>query len=655
MDREAAKTAHDDAGTPGARRGRSYALGWRCFLAFVALTPIVIGALPPQAGSLALNVANDPVSLPKVVTLLVLAGVSLAFLCVSAFRGESELRWHPVLWVLVALVGWAGVSTLFAASPAVAVWGAYLRNEGLVAVFGYGLIAFLAVQYVRSMRDLRTVVVVAVVSGLLVSIYALVQFFGFDPIAWTNVSGRVWSSFGNADMLGDYLVFPFVLAVGLALSAGGSRRSLGWCAVTVLLAAALAATQTRGAWIAAVVAVLAMAWAGWGRLRSASRRQKLTFGAIAVVLVAAAVAATMVLVLRGRGGGATDLASLLAGASNGRSVIWLMGLRAWLAHPITGWGPDGFMHAFESVVGADWYATLAKVGVGYGSADNAHDLLIQALVTLGILGLVLTAWALLRTAIESYRTTSAVKSCSRWLLASVWAVLIGLIVALSLGVTTPEVSAWLWLTVGLLLAPVSHRARVLPRPLLVCGLVIGVAVAGWAGSWLVADVMVGTAMQQSVGPAQVSALESGAALNPLSPRYEWFVGEALVNEAVAQQSAGEGQQVVDATMLRAISAYYASAAADPGDVLVRIALANVLARYAANHPTSNAAERGVEVAQEAVGIGPHDVAALAALARAYEAAGQQADAESTARLARSIAPAYAAEVLGLLGLNGAKQ
>jgi hypothetical protein len=214
-------------------------------------------------------------------------------------------------------------------------------------------------------------------------------------------------------------------------------------------------------------------------------------------------------------------------------VIWDIGLRAWLVHPITGWGPDGFMRAFESAVGAKWYATLSRVSVGFGSADNAHNFLIQALVTLGIPGLVLTAWALVRTAIESYGGLRAAKGRSRLLLVALWGALIGMMVALTFGVTTPEVSVWLWLTVGLLIAPASHRVPAVPRAVLATGVALGVAVALWAGSWLVADVIVGRAMQQEAGPAQVSAFESATRLNPLSPRYHWFMGEALVNEALA--------------------------------------------------------------------------------------------------------------------------
>ena len=81
-------------------------------------------------------------------------------------------------------------------------------------------------------------------------------------------------------------------------------------------------------------------------------------------------------------GNATTVSAVLTSLSNGRTVIWLTGLRGWLAHQITGWGPDGFMGALERAVGADWYATLSSGGVGLGSADNAHSFLVQALVAL---------------------------------------------------------------------------------------------------------------------------------------------------------------------------------------------------------------------------------------------------------------------------------
>lgn len=652
MRRGSAATVGSDTDSELRSHGRAYTLGWYCFFAFVALTPLFMAVLPPRWGTPSGFLTYDPVSLPKTVAFLVLSCVSLGALCVSAVRGESELRWHPVLWVIVALIGWAGISTAVSASPAMSVWGAYARNEGLVSLVGYGLVAFLAVQYVRSTRNLRTLMVAAVLSGSLVSVYAVVQYFGFDPIEWTNVTGRVWSTFGNADTLGTYLLFPLALSLGLALSTPKGWRSLGWWLAAALIASALWLTETRGAWLGAGVMLLCLIFAGWYGVWRTSRRWRLAFGGL-VVFVTAATGVAIALVRRGAAN-STALSSQLARLSNGRTIIWLTGLRGWLAHPITGWGPDGFARAFERAVGADWYAAA---GVGFGSglagaADNAHNFIIQILVTLGIPGLVLTTWAIVQTLIESFRSLRVAKGPGRLLLAAVWAALLGTGVSLLLGLTTPMVSVWLWLAVGLLLAPLSRPiTRTVPRAVFVAVATLGLAVAAWAVSWLVADVAVSQATRQPAGPSQVSELQSAVRLDPLVNKYRWLVAEAIVSEALAEQSAGQSRQAVDETMQRAISAYDAAASADPGDALVHVALANILVSFAARHPGGDAAGRALGAALYAAKLAPRNAAVLVALATAYEAAGRHEEAQTTARLAREVAPAYSMQTLGSLGLD----
>ena len=183
-------------------------------------------------------------------------------MCERAPAGGDGLRWHPVLWV-VALVGWAGVSALFSASPVLSIMGGYHSNEGLAAIVGYLLVAFLAIQFVRSTRALRTVAVTAVVAGSIVSTYAVLQFVGVDPFGWVNDTGRVFATMGNPDTLGTYLVFPLALAAGLALSTPRGRASIGWWAATVLIAAA-PDRRPRGV-DRRSLRVVCIALAGWAR------------------------------------------------------------------------------------------------------------------------------------------------------------------------------------------------------------------------------------------------------------------------------------------------------------------------------------------------------------------------------------------------------
>ena len=160
-------------------------------------------------------------------------------------------------------------------------------------------------------------------------------------------------------------------------------------------------------------------------------------------------------------------------------------------------------------------------------------------------------------------------------------------------------------------------------------------------------------MKLEEGQDKVAALETAVRINPLSQSYRQFVAEALVRQAFAGQRAGQSSQTVDETMRRAVLAFNAAVAADRGDVVARTGLADLLIQFATVHPESDAAQRAVDVALEARRLAPFNAEALVMLSRAYEAAGRLEEAEKTAKLARSVAPAYAMQTLGSLGLDGA--
>jgi hypothetical protein len=216
-------------------------------------------------------------------------------------------------------------------------------------------------------------------------------------------------------------------------------------------------------------------------------------------------------------------------------------------------------------------------------------------------------------------------------------------------VTLPSVVVWLWLSVGLLLAPVSHRITAPPRSALVATAALGLALSLWVGSWMVADTIAGWAEQQPTGAAQIAALQTASRINPVSPTYRWLAAEAQMDLAVAEQGGGQDAQTVQQLMNQAISAYGVAAAANPGDAMVRVALVDVLLRYASSYPATDAAQRAVQVALGAEKLAPHNPAVLVALAQSYRAAGRASDADAAARLARSIAPAYSMQTLGSLG------
>lgn len=394
------------------------------------------------------------------------------------------------------------------------------------------------------------------------------------------------------------------------------------------------------------VACIGVVVFGGRRAASTARSGRVIAGIAALAVVA--VAAAIVFIRPRMGASTATVLSALDRVSNGRTIIWITGLRGWLDRAILGWGPDNFERAFQSAMRADWFAMTQGVQMPH----NAHGFPVQTLVTLGIPGLVLTAWALVQTAMTSYRSMRSAKGAGQLLFVSLWSGLIGLVATLVFSVTLPGVVVWLWLAVGLLLAPTSREVtRAVPKAVPFAVAALGVALAVWAATWQVADVVVGRAIQDPPSASQVAAYASAARLNPLALNYRWLVAEGLINQSIAEQNAGQDPTRVAELQQRGIAAFKSAAASDPGDPMVRIALANVLVGYAAEHPESDAAVRATAVAEEAVGFAPNNPAALAALARAYDVSGRRDEANAAARLARRIAPEYASQTLGSLGVE----
>lgn len=152
--------------------------------------------------------------------------------------------------------------------------------------------------------------------------YILCQAFWFDPLFAPSALHGKWRSFGtfgNPNWAGEYLAMALVVTMGRLASAWSLARA----AALALIAAGLAATFARGAWLACAIGMLAMLLTWRGRI---SRNR--------LIAVAAAALAGMVIVailaLR------PDMFQYLANAASirGRFWLWYVTVHMILAHPL---------------------------------------------------------------------------------------------------------------------------------------------------------------------------------------------------------------------------------------------------------------------------------------------------------------------------------
>ena len=199
--------------------------------------------------------------------------------------------------------------------------------------------------------DLTLLFAAIAAGGTLVSGYALVQKAGLDPI-WEGFlpSGRVFSSIGQPNALGAYLVLAIPLAVALMLLASGPIRG-AFVVASAGMIAALLFTYSRGGFLGFLVS-LVVVLVGVRELLGSQTRRLVAIG-LATVVVGGSAALAIAQPDR------FALSSQLDSGSSFRQHVdfWTVATHIALDHPLLGTGqetfPDHFPGYSHDVLPAD--------------------------------------------------------------------------------------------------------------------------------------------------------------------------------------------------------------------------------------------------------------------------------------------------------------
>jgi hypothetical protein len=166
---------------------------------------------------------------------------------------------RPLVLPALMLAGVYLLTSLTSVWPRASFWGSYIRLQGTYTTISYIVIFFLLLWTLRTREQVERLVTLIVLTSLPVSLYALAQHYGLDPIPWgVSVAQRVTSSLGNAISIGAYLIMtiPLTMRQGLksfsALRTGPEKRAptlISTALYLLTLVAQLIAivfTQSRG-------------------------------------------------------------------------------------------------------------------------------------------------------------------------------------------------------------------------------------------------------------------------------------------------------------------------------------------------------------------------------------------------------------------------
>ncbi len=349
---------------------------------------VVLVAIPSLFDPSTVEIDN----LPRLVVLVMAAVLLVAVWAVDA----AWTGWRPrrlvngLQWVLAAIVVWFGVTTLTSVEPRQSFVGRYGTYEGFILLAALAVLTSgLAESF--TFDALPAVFRVLVASTVPVLVYGAIQLYGFDVhkgsdidfVPWHNAFHNVFSSFGNPNHLGGFLVtvLPFGVVTALLARSRPVRVVLwGWVALVLVL---LLQTAARGAWLGGLAAGAVLVAGLLPRVRARARTVGLVAGAGLVVAVALIAGGSRFL-----GAKASALLHFGAGSSvSQRYGYWSAALRLARHHPLVGTGPDTFAVTYSRYQDA----ALAKTLGSTYFVNGAHNIFLSWLANEGVPGLLLVA------------------------------------------------------------------------------------------------------------------------------------------------------------------------------------------------------------------------------------------------------------------------
>ena len=560
--------------------------------AMVALVAVVSGNLS-GVGIGDMTLLYDSIALPRlaIAVPLVLAAWTAWLLLADK---DERLRADPVWALLGVLAVWAMLSTAMSPHRILALLGQSERLEGAVTVVLYAALYGIALQTLRSERDIRVVAACLGGAAAGLSVYGLAQYAGFDPFNYSFESygfdvHRAFATFGNPNFFAGLLVLALPVLAALALSARRRVARAVWAAAAVLALCALFVTFTRGAWLAAGVEVLLVAGM-WAR----ARRGPVSRGTLAGIAAAASLLALLV-VLSLSAPPEINVASRIAeafqgtGSASERTLLVGIAGAAAVARPLLGYGPDAFLPALR-LHRTDAYARAFQPD---GILNNAHSWPLQYAATLGFVGAALLVAAIAVALWRSRRSLTAPgtargTSAGEVMLAGVWIGCTGFAVHMLLSVSVLGATVPFWVLLGALGASGASKrvARPVTHPIArrVAGVVTALAcivAVGASFAFITADASYLQARLAFGAGDYRTSLElayRARAYNPVSLKYARGTAEAsgeLVAEAIRQ---GADFSAVRELYAIALGDYERVLRLDPNDYPGRAWLASLQAR-----------------------------------------------------------------------------
>ncbi len=321
--------------------------------------------------------------LPKIIAIYCFA--IILYVCHAIATKKSEITNDALSIILLLYWLTLVVSTIFSINYTNTIWGGFRREEGLFAILAYGVLFVISkTYYTHCQKYIKWIIL----SAVLVSLYGIMQYFGFDPIPRDDIRYSwvsTFSTMGNPNFLGSYLVLLFPISAFEYLKSQ-KVHYLPTCAMIYLC---LLLTFTRSAYLGFGVTFIMLVFY---ILKNRAYRKKFILLLTILLLITVSVNIQSEGRLLRRflsiGGDAQKFIAKeenyeKAGAS--RIYIWSRTLVLIKERPLVGYGLENLGIVFTAKYKDEMMEKYGKVYL----YDKAHNEYLHIAVTTGIPSLIL--------------------------------------------------------------------------------------------------------------------------------------------------------------------------------------------------------------------------------------------------------------------------
>ena len=364
---------------------------------------VVLGLLDERLCFFVLCLAAFAIPFVPTLVLLLLTLAAFALYVLNVLLGKIAAE--PI-----GLVGMLGVLFVFCYAAA-AVFGKAFPNslEELLMFLGLMTAVPVCARVLRSEARQNIFLTVLLLSGVLMSLYGIYQYIVGVPIdpAWVDTSSfedlttRAYSTFGNPNVMGEYLIAACSLSVGMFWKERRGFWKFCYFCSTGVMGLALLATGSRGSMLGLAVSAAVFALFAEHRL--------LPFGIAAVaampLVLPDSIKARFLGALMGTDSSTQYRMSIYGACFDMIRDYWLTGI-----------GVGAFALVYPRYV----YAA--------SNSYHSHNLFLQVMIELGVVGFTVFLLLLLTWAQRLYRSIARDKTPHRFLTGVVLSGMAGLLV-----------------------------------------------------------------------------------------------------------------------------------------------------------------------------------------------------------------------------------